>query len=105
MKNITVEDLKKRLEEDNSPVILDVRETWEYEICHINNSLHISMSEIPSRIDELGTDDEIVVLCHHGGRSAQVGNYLESRGFSNISNLAGGIDAWAKSADPSMKQY
>lgn len=105
MKQITPEELKEYLGAGNMPVILDVRETWEYEICHIENSLLISMSEITSRMDELNTDDEIVVICHHGGRSQQVGNYLETQGFNNIVNLAGGIDAWAKSIDPTMKQY
>ena len=105
MKQFTPEELKQHLDEGNKPVILDVRETWEYEICHIDNSLHISMSQIPSRMDELDPDDEIIVMCHHGGRSMQVGNYLESQGFNNIINLAGGIDAWAKSIDTSMKQY
>lgn len=105
MKQITPEELNEYLDGGNTPLILDVRESWEYEICHIDNSLHISMSEVISRIDELNPDDEIIVMCHHGGRSQQVGNYLETQGFKNIINLAGGIDAWAKSIDPSMKQY
>lgn len=105
MKQITPEELKKYIDEGNSPVILDVREPWEYEICHLEDSLHIRMSEVISRLDELKPDDEIIVICHHGGRSQQVGNYLETQGYNNITNLAGGIDAWAKSIDPSMKQY
>lgn len=105
MEQITPEQLKKDLDEGKTPVILDVRETWEYEICHIDNSLHIGMSEIPTRLNELRPDDEIIVMCHHGGRSMQVGNYLESQGFKKIINLAGGIDAWAVSVDPSIARY
>lgn len=105
MKQITPEELKLYMDAGNSPALLDVRETWEYEICHIDNSTNISMSLIPSRIAELKPDQEIVVICHHGIRSLQVANYLEAQEYTNISNLAGGIDAWARTVEPVMTQY
>lgn len=105
MKEITPEELKSFMDAGNTPALLDVRETWECEICHIDNSINISMSQIPSRMAELKKDHEIVVICHHGIRSLQVANYLESQGFSQINNLTGGIDAWARTVDPDMAQY
>ena len=105
MKEITPEELKSCMDAGNTPALLDVRETWEYEICHIDKSVNISMSQISSRMTELNPDQEIVVICHHGMRSLQVANYLESQGYANISNLVGGIDDWARTVDPSMAQY
>lgn len=105
MKQLTPEQLKHYLDGGNTPVILDVREPSEHEICHIDDSLHIKMSEIPARMGELDVDKEIVIVCHYGNRSLQVGQYLESHGFNNIVNLEGGIDAWAKTVDPDMQQY
>ncbi len=105
MKEITPEELKSSMDAGNIPALLDVRETWEYEICHIDNSVNISMSQIPARMAEFNPEQEIVVICHHGMRSLQVASYLESHGYTNISNLAGGIDAWARTVDPSMAQY
>ena len=105
MKEITPEELKSSMDTGNIPALLDVRETWEYEICHIDNSVNISMSQIPARMTELNPDQEIVVICHHGMRSLQVANYLQSHGYTNISNLVGGIDAWVRTVDPSMTQY
>ena len=105
MKQITPEELKLSMDMGNLPTLLDVRETWEYEICHIDKSVNISMSLIPSRLAELNPEKEIVIICHHGVRSLQVAGYLEAQGFTNISNLAGGIDAWARSVEPVMTQY
>lgn len=105
MKQITPEELKHFLDQGNLPTLLDVRENWEFEICHIDKSINISMSMIPSRVAELDPEMDIVVICHHGVRSYQVASYLEAEGFTNISNLAGGIDAWAKTVEPVMAQY
>lgn len=87
------------------PVLLDVRESWEYQLCHIDGSRHIPMGVIPARLTELDPAAEVVVICHHGGRSAQVGMFLERQGFSEVINLAGGVAAWAVRVDRSMPQY
>ncbi|HXE41163.1 MAG TPA: rhodanese-like domain-containing protein [Azonexus sp.] len=88
-----------------APVLLDVREPWEFELCHLDGAQHMPMQLVPQRLGELDPDQEIVVICHHGMRSMQVGMFLESRGFAAITNLAGGVEAWATEVDPSMRRY
>jgi len=105
MESISPETLNEKLSNGESPVLLDVREEWEFEICNIEGSRHIPMSQVVSAMESLDKDTETVVICHHGSRSQQVAQYLESLGFSRIANLKGGIDAWAKNIDPGMEQY
>ena len=88
-----------------SPVLLDVREAWEFELCHIEGARWIPMGEIPARACEMDLSQEIVVICHHGVRSAQVVCFLENQGFEHVINLAGGMAGWAAQVDPSMAQY
>ncbi len=85
--------------------VLDVREPWEVAICALPDSLFIPMSQVPVRADELPADRPLVVMCHHGVRSAQVTAWLQSRGFEQAINLAGGINAWAIRVDPTMRRY
>jgi len=101
------EQLKQRLDNaaEAAPVLLDVREPWEFELCHIDKSMLMPMASVPARLDELDPEAETVVICHHGGRSMQVVMFLEQRGFSNVINLAGGVAGWAALIDPSMPQY
>ena len=87
------------------PVLLDVREAWEFERCSIPGSLHVPMREVPARAAEIEADREVVVICHHGGRSMQVGLFLERQGYNKVYNLSGGVDAWARTVDPSMPVY
>jgi rhodanese-related sulfurtransferase len=87
------------------PFLLDVREKWEYEICHIDGATLMSMHTIPARIDDLDEDAEIVCICHHGARSMQVAAFLERNGFGKLSNLTGGMHAWALHVDSSMPKY
>jgi rhodanese-related sulfurtransferase len=107
MQHITAPELAARLADEGQPkpLLLDVRENWEYETCHIEGSTQIPMNLIPIRVNELGDDQEIVCVCHHGARSMQVAAFLEHNGFSNITNLTGGIHAWAVQVDPSMPKY
>ena len=105
MQTIQTDELKSRLDAGEKPVLLDVREAWEFSICNIEGSINISMSEPEKLIKELNTNDEIIAICHHGMRSFQVCNYLEENGFDRVSNLDGGIDAWAKTIDQDMEQY
>lgn len=89
-----------------SLLLLDVREPDEYEFCHIEGSLHIPMSEIALRAEELPDKQTIVIVCHHGMRSLQVAMYLQQLDrFQRIVNLRGGVDAWATEVDPSMPRY
>ena len=87
------------------PVLLDVREPWEFQTCHIAESRLLPMAEVPGRLAELDPQSETVVICHHGGRSMQVAMFLENQGFARVHNLAGGLDAWARSVDPAMPTY
>src|SRR5467141_4982465 len=105
MDGITPQDLKARLDRNDRPLLLDVRQDWETRLCRLDNSVHIPIEEIEVRADELNAADEIVVYCHQGVRSAAVAEYLRSLGFKSVRNLAGGLDAWARSIDPSMRRY
>jgi rhodanese-related sulfurtransferase len=105
MKTITPEELKAKLDAGKNPVLLDVREAWEYEIGHIEGSINISMSNVQQMLATLKLDDEIVVICHHGTRSFQIAIYLEDNNYNHITNLEGGVDALANSVDAEMAQY
>lgn len=86
--------------------MLDVREPWEHNICHIEQSILIPLSELPARSAELsGGEAPLVVICHHGARSFRATLWLRQQGFDNAVNLAGGIDAWANEIDPKMQRY
>jgi rhodanese-related sulfurtransferase len=87
------------------PVLLDVREPWEFETCRIAGSISMPMRGIPARYHELRRDQDIVMVCHHGARSFQAGMFLEQMGFSSIINLQGGVAAWARDVDPTMPTY
>lgn len=87
------------------PLLLDVREPWEFEICHIQESQSIPMNSIPQKLSELEKERSIVCICHHGMRSWQVAAFLERQGFTQMINLEGGVDAWAQEVDAAMARY
>ncbi|HEY4317571.1 MAG TPA: rhodanese-like domain-containing protein [Herbaspirillum sp.] len=107
MQHLTAPELASRIGDASrpAPVLLDVREPWEFEKCSIPASLPIAMNTIPARMQELDPEAEIVCICHHGARSMQVAAFLERQGFANITNLTGGIHAWAQQVDPAMPTY
>jgi rhodanese-related sulfurtransferase len=107
MQILTARDLAAWLADASrpAPVVLDVREPWEIETARIANSVSIPMQQIPARSEELDDDAEIVCVCHHGMRSAQVAMFLASRGYTKLYNLQGGIDAWSRDVDPSVPRY
>jgi rhodanese-related sulfurtransferase len=106
MRQLRPTELKEYLEQaDPKPQLLDVREPWEYHTCHIAGSDLLPMREIPGALDSLDPEREIVLICHHGIRSRQVGRYLAHLGFGRLINLAGGVDAWAREVDPRMPTY
>ncbi|MEM6406611.1 MAG: rhodanese-like domain-containing protein [Pseudomonadota bacterium] len=104
MQHISPQQLAEHLQ-DQSPYLLDVRESWEFEYCHITGSNLIPLGQLPNRLNELEPDQHIVVICHHGYRSRQAGLYLQQQGFSRITNLDTGIDGWARSVDKDMPTY
>lgn len=107
MQMITAPELAAWLADDTraKPVLLDVRENWEFETCHIDGSVLMPMNTIPARIDDLDEDAEIVCICHHGARSLNVAAFLERNGFGKMVNLTGGIHAWAQQVDGAMAKY
>jgi rhodanese-related sulfurtransferase len=108
MQHFTPQQLADYLQQNQqSPVLLDVREPWEFERCHINGSELIPMHQIPQSVENgrLDPSREIVLICHHGIRSRQVAYYLEHQGFTRLINLEGGVEAWAQDVDPTMERY
>jgi sulfur-carrier protein adenylyltransferase/sulfurtransferase len=102
--DITVEELKRRLDAGDDVFVLDVREPHEYQICNINGHL-IPLGDLPKRVNELDPNKEIVAHCRSGARSAKAADFLRNAGFRNVHNLAGGILAWADKIDPKMAKY
>jgi len=105
MDEITVQELKGRLAHGHQLQVVDVREPAEFEICNLGGEL-IPLGELPKQASRIRRDVPVVVLCHHGFRSAQAINYLSQRlGYDNLLNLKGGIHAWATQVDPTMVVY
>jgi sulfur-carrier protein adenylyltransferase/sulfurtransferase len=102
---ISVLDLKAKFDRKEPFVLVDVREPFEYEICHIPGSRLIPLGELPSRLSELDSADEIVLQCKGGTRSARALHVLAEAGFRKLYNLEGGIMEWAERVDPSMPKY
>jgi sulfur-carrier protein adenylyltransferase/sulfurtransferase len=102
---ITPAELKDLMDSGKGPVIIDVREPHEFQICRIPGSTLIPLGEVPARMNELSLADEIVVHCRSGVRSARAVNLLMQSGFRKIRNLKGGILAWSDEVDPSVPKY
>jgi rhodanese-related sulfurtransferase len=107
MQQLSVTELKAWLDDPAraKPVLLDVREPWEFQIAHVEGSTHVPMRAVPAKVGELEADADTVVICHHGGRSMQVAMFLERAGFGRVYNLSGGVDAWARQVDRAMPTY
>jgi len=107
MRQISAPDLAAWLADAGRerPVLLDVREPWEYERARIAGAQLVPMREVPNRLDEIDQDKEVVAICHHGGRSAQVALFLEKAGYTRVHNLVGGVDAWSRTVDPAVPVY
>ena len=103
--DITVEQLKARLDAGEGVRLLDVREPHETFICNLPDSTLIPMREIPHRLDELDRDQEVVVYCRSGARSLQVVGYLRRQGFARAVNLRGGMLEWIDRVDPTQTKY
>src|SRR5467141_1982177 len=101
---ISVDGLKKKLDAKADIFILDVREPHEHQICNLNGYL-IPLGDLPKRVSELDSSREIVAHCKMGGRSAKAVAFLKQAGFTKVSNLTGGITAWAERIDPKMPKY
>ncbi|MGQ0633177.1 MAG: rhodanese-like domain-containing protein [Planctomycetaceae bacterium] len=104
---VDCQSVKAKLDARHDFLLLDCRETDEYQTVHIAGVRHLPMTELMARVGELEPfrGREIVVHCHHGGRSLRVANWLRQQGFSQAQSMAGGIDQWAQEIDPSLARY
>jgi adenylyltransferase/sulfurtransferase len=102
---ITAIELKKKIDRKDKFVLVDVREPYEYDICNISGSKLIPLGELPARLSELDSADDIVLHCKVGGRSAKALKILQDAGFRKLNNLQGGILAWSEKIDPSIPKY
>ncbi len=106
MQDLTPVEVKHLLEtSDPAPLLLDVREPWEFDTVCLDHSVLFPLRNLPNARDKFPLDQEVIVICHHGIRSMHAARYLESVGFNRIINLKGGIDRWARDLDPSMPVY
>ena len=102
---ISPQQLNERLQNGERPVLLDVREPFEWDISHLDGARLIPLGELPERLHELDSADEIVAVCRVGGRSAEAVELLREAGFGKLRNLYGGINGWARQVDPSVPTY
>ena len=102
---ISVQELDTLRKEAREHTLLDIREAEELQICAIEGNVHIPMNDIPANLEQLPKDHPLVVMCHVGGRSAQVTGWLRAQGYENAVSLAGGIAAWSNEIDPAVPTY
>lgn len=103
---LSVNEAKRLIETaGDHTLIVDVREPYELEICALPGTRDIPMRQIPEQLDALPRDKHLLILCHHGGRSRRVTEFLRARGLTAVSNIDGGVDAWAAEIDPSLRRY
>lgn len=106
MRHFTPTQLQDYLNQtDTAPLLLDVREQWEFDYCHIEGSILIPMGQLPEKLDTLDPHKDTILICHHGIRSRQIGYYMEQAGFTSITNLDGGVEQWAEDVDSLMQRY
>ena len=104
MKEISVSELKKRIDSNDRIQVIDIRESNEYEYCNIG-AQHIPMGEIMMNLDKISRDKDVIIHCKSGGRSSAMVQALEVRGYNNVINLTGGILAWSTEIDPTVPKY
>jgi rhodanese-related sulfurtransferase len=88
-----------------APSLIDVREPWEFEHCRIEGSQLVPLGQLVARLSELPQERPLVIVCHHGNRSGVATDFLRRAGFDDVSNLRGGVEAWAIDVDPKMPRY
>ena len=101
---LTVKELKRRIDAGEDAYLIDVREPYEYQIAQIGGKL-IPQNEVPSRLAEIDRDREVIVQCRSGVRSQRIAEFLKQAGYPRVVNLAGGILAWANEIDPKVPKY
>jgi rhodanese-related sulfurtransferase len=102
---ISAREVKERLDRGEGLLLVDVREPYEYELCHIEGAVLIPMGSIPANLQKLDVDEDVICFCHHGMRSMEVANWLRTQGITSAKSIAGGIDRWSLEIDPSVPRY
>ena len=105
IEEIDVFELKKKLDANSDLTIIDIRESSELAICKIKESIHIPMMDMPNKMKNLDKNEEFIIQCRSGARSARVCEYLMQSGFKNVKNLKGGILDWIRLINPSQSTY
>ena len=102
---ISVREVKERLDRGDQLLLVDVREPHEHAICHIQGAVFVPMGSIPANLQKLDVDEDVICFCHHGMRSFDVANWLRSQGVKSAKSMSGGIDRWSLEIDPSVPRY
>jgi rhodanese-related sulfurtransferase len=102
---ITPAEVKRRLDQGQKLLLIDVREPWEFDICNIAGAKLIPLGTVPANLQALDTDDDIVIYCHRGMRSLDVAVWLRGQGVERAKSLAGGIERWSLEIDPNVPRY
>jgi len=105
MSEVSVVQLDQLRKTNHPHYLLDVREHSEVQAAAIDGAVNIPMNQLSARLQEVPRDEEVIVMCHHGQRSERAATMLRARGFKNVKNLIGGIDAWSTEVDPSVARY
>jgi len=105
IKEISVQELNKKIQDNDNFILIDVRETYELKISKIAEAIHIPMNTISDNLNQLDSTKSVIIMCKSGGRSAQVCEYLKNQNYMNVYNLKGGIISWALEVDPNMETY
>ena len=105
IETLTAPQAAGRLAAPEAPILLDVRTGAELALARIEGALHIPMDTLPGRVGELDPARPTIVICHHGLRSMQVARWLAHQGFEAVANLTGGIEAWSRLVDPTVRRY
>lgn len=105
LQEMSADELKTKLDNRENIILIDVRETDEYEICHLEQAKLIPLRQLPKHLNEINKNQLIIIYCHHGPRSAQAALWLNQNGFVNVASLRGGIDEWAQRVEPEMERY
>lgn len=105
IQSLSVQDLQQFLQNSVNFILIDVREPWEYEVCHIEPSILIPMNTINTTLHKLNKSQKTALICHHGVRSLQVAYFLKINKFLELYNVVGGIHQWAMEIDKTMATY
>ena len=103
--DISPRELAALLGTPNQPVLLDVREPYEWAIARLADARLVPLDSLPLAVSTIDRERALVVYCHHGVRSDAAAEWLRAQGFHHVRNLAGGIDRWSVEVDPSLRRY